>query len=244
VRKTTDKPPRRRRGRPPQGGPPVVDEARCLHAALEVFAGLGYEGTSVREIARRMGISHGLLNARFGAKHALWMAAVCHGMDQLHGHMARIEGGPDEQADLVEQMRRACLNFLLGLVEVPAIIQLMNTEGARRSERLDHIVATFFRRRTWRIHTLLKQGQKAGVFRKLHVAVPFTLLAHGAGALVVLRPLAEAVDARLGKPSGKLMRAAEEAVDLIVRGLLARGSPGPGHTSRRSPTRVARPGRR
>ncbi|MCC7258786.1 MAG: helix-turn-helix transcriptional regulator [Gammaproteobacteria bacterium] len=194
--------------------------------ALEVFAELGYEGTSVREIARKLGVSHGLLNARFGSKHALWMAAVSYGMDHLHSHMARIDGTPDLQADLVEQMRCACRNFLLGLVETPAIIQLMNTEGGRRSERLDHIVGTFFRGRTWRIDTLLKQGQKQGVFRPVHTAVPFTLLAHGAGALVILRPLVEAVDVRLGKSSGKLMRAAEEAVDVLVRGLLT--GPGPG----------------
>lgn len=219
--KVSHRPLRRRRGRPPQGDALAVDEDRCLQVALEVFAAHGYEGTSVREIARKLGVSHGLLNARFGSKHALWVAAVSFGMDLLHGHMARIEGSPDQQADLVEQMRRACLNFLLGLVEVPAIIQLMNTEGARRSERLEHIVETFFRGRAWRIHTLLKQGQKQGVFRKVHVAVPFTLLAHGAGALVVLRPMVEAVDARLGQPSGKLARAAEEAVDILVRGLLA-----------------------
>lgn len=215
-------PVRRRRGRPALDDALAVDDDECLRVALETFAALGYEGASVRDIARRLHVSHGLLNARFGSKEALWLAAVSHGMEKLHDRMARIDEAGGAQGDVVRQMRCACVNFLLGLAEIPAIIQLMNTEGARRSARLDHIVDTFFRDRPWPIHTLLKQGQKEGVFRRVHTAVPFTLLAHGAGALLVLGPMVEAVDARLGKrSSGQLTRAAEEAADLIVRGLLS-----------------------
>lgn len=213
---------RRRRGRPARDDALAVDDSACLQVALETFAELGYEGTSVRDIARRVHVSHGLLNARFGSKHALWMAAVDQGMEKLHDYMSRIDDDPRQQDDLVQQMHRTCVNFLLGLAENPAILQLINAEGTRRSERLDHVVDMFFRGRTWRIHTLLKQGQKQGVFRRVHVAVPFTLLAHGAGALLVLTPLVEAVDARLARrAAGRLTRAAAEAADIIVRGLLA-----------------------
>ena len=67
----------------------------------------------------------------------------------------------------------------------------------------------------------LAQGQAAGVFRQMHVSVPFTMLAHGAGALVALRPLVEAVDRRLRTEPEALSGTIASAADLIVRGLRA-----------------------
>lgn len=218
----------RTRGRPALAGDMGVDEAECLRAALNAFAENGFEGTSVREVARTLRISHGLLHAKFGSKRALWEAAVGHGMDLLHAHMSRFpaaEGPGDGNGDVVVRMRRACRDFVIGLAEVPAIIQLMNIEGARGGDRLRYIADTFFRGRLWPIQSLLFEGQTAGRFRSVHVAVPFTLLAHGAGALIALRPLVDATDARVRHPAADPIAFALEAADLIVRGLLVDGGP-------------------
>jgi AcrR family transcriptional regulator len=61
-----------------------LDDGACLDRALEAFAERGFEGASLREIATACGVSHGLLNARFGSKLGLWTAAVEQGMDRLH----------------------------------------------------------------------------------------------------------------------------------------------------------------
>lgn len=200
----------------------AVDDRACLRAALTAFADQGFDGTSVREVARTLGISHGLLHAKFGSKRALWEAAIGYGMDLLHAHMSAL---PVEQAqgDIAQRMRVACRNFVVGLSQVPAIIQLMNVEGARTGDRLTFIADRFFRGRVWPIQSLLVEGQAAGLFRAMSAAVPFTLLAHGAGALIVLRPLVEATDpGGLAVPTGPADHAME-AADLIVRGLLADG---------------------
>ena len=211
----------RRRGRPALADqPPAADEA-LLDRALEAFAERGFEGASLREIARAAGVSHGLLNARFGSKLALWTAAVDQGMERLHAAMGRHQSGLPVDAGIEERMRAACIDFLHTLADRPAIVQLMNVEGARRSERLDYIVETFFRGRHWPFTQLLAQGQASGVFRPMHVSVPFTMLAHGAGALVVLRPLVEAADKRLRTRPEALAQTIASAADLIVRGLKA-----------------------
>ncbi len=213
--------PTRRRGRPALADqPPAADEA-LLDRALEAFAERGFEGASLREIAAAAGVSHGLLNARFGSKLALWTAAVDRGMERLHAAMARHRASLPAEASIEQRMRAACEDFLHTLAEQPAIVQLMNMEGARSSERLDYIVATFFRGRAWPFTELLAEGQSRGVFRKVHVSVPFTMLAHGAGALVVLRPLVEAADRRLRTEPEALSRTIASAADLIVRGLKA-----------------------
>ena len=215
----TDTPIRRGRGRPALHDGTSVDDEACLRAALTAFADNGFDGTSVREVARSLGISHGLLNAKFGTKTALWRAAVGYGLDLLHTKMSELPDAPDAPGDIVERMQFACRNFVVGLTQVPAIIRLMNIEGAQQSDRLDYITRTFFRGRVWPFHTLLREGQEEGVFRPMHRSIPFTLLAHGAGALVALRPLIDAAVDEDARQTDDGLAAASAAADIIVRGL-------------------------
>lgn len=211
---------KRSRGRPSLDADRALDEAECLRAALDAFAEHGFEGTSVREVARTLNVSHGLLNAKFGSKRALWEAAVDFGMETLHASMSRLPSPEHENPDIVQRLRDACCNFLEGLMEVPALVRLMNVEGTARSDRLEHIAAKFFHRRIWPLQTLLREGQEAGIFREVPAAVPFTLLAHGAGALIALGPLMNAADVSLNHAPRSAIGNAKEAAEIIVRGLL------------------------
>ncbi len=215
---------RRKRGRPSAEDGEILNESACLETALAAFAERGFEGASIREIARQLGVSHGLLNVRFGSKHSLWRAAVDHGMERLLACMSRINDDSAAATDIPGQMRRACVNFLLGMAEQPAILQVMNNEGTRPSDRLDHVVETFFRSRAWPFATLLRKGQESGIFRPVNIIVPFTMLAHGAGAIVALRPFMAAVDAGWSTAPGSIRRAAEDAADILVHGLMAKGA--------------------
>lgn len=210
---------KRRPGRPSLGDQSPLDDEACLDRALEAFAERGFEGASLREIANACGVSHGLLNARFGSKLGLWTAAVDHGMDRLHHGMVVLQTRLSDSTGIEERMHAACVDFLSTLAAYPAIIQLMNIEGSRGGPRLDYIVETFFRNRQWPFAALLQEGQGAGLFRDVHIAVPFTMLAHGAGALVALRPLVEAVDERLRQAPEAQAKLISSAADLIVRGL-------------------------
>jgi hypothetical protein len=62
-------PPRRRRD-------PEASRAAILEAAREVFAERGYAGATIREIARRAGVTHGLVMRHFGAKERLLIEAL------------------------------------------------------------------------------------------------------------------------------------------------------------------------
>src|SRR5690242_19294740 len=68
-----DKPPPNRRG-------PYAKTARrrqeILRTAIEVFAEYGYHGSSVREIAARVGLSETGLTHHFGGKSALLAAVI------------------------------------------------------------------------------------------------------------------------------------------------------------------------
>jgi AcrR family transcriptional regulator len=61
--------PRRRRD-------PVASSAAILAAAREVFAERGYTRATIREIAKRAGVTHGLVMRHFGSKAQLLTAAL------------------------------------------------------------------------------------------------------------------------------------------------------------------------
>jgi AcrR family transcriptional regulator len=64
----------RRRGRPPKSDAADTKEL-LLQAALALFAEKGFEGTSVRDIARSVGLSESVLYAHFDSKRAIFDAA-------------------------------------------------------------------------------------------------------------------------------------------------------------------------
>ncbi len=70
----------RARGRPAHS---AVSDDILLETALQSFGENGYDGASVREIARRLEVSHNLIPQRFGSKENLWYAAVDHGFGRL-----------------------------------------------------------------------------------------------------------------------------------------------------------------
>nr|WP_296070085.1 TetR family transcriptional regulator [uncultured Actinoplanes sp.] len=61
----------RKRTRDPEG-----KRAAILAAARAVFAENGYEKATIREIARRAGVTHGLVVLHFASKEKLFLAAV------------------------------------------------------------------------------------------------------------------------------------------------------------------------
>ena len=65
----------RRRGRPPKAVA-VDTKAELMSAALRLFAAHGYEGTSVRAIARAVGLSESALYAHFDSKRAIFEAVL------------------------------------------------------------------------------------------------------------------------------------------------------------------------
>src|SRR5258707_3177984 len=69
------KAPARGVGRPAQPTD-IPSESEILGRGLAAFAELGYDGASVRELARRLGVSHNFINDRYGSKAQFWRAVI------------------------------------------------------------------------------------------------------------------------------------------------------------------------
>jgi len=79
--------------------PREFDEATALEAAIECFWHRGYEATSVRDLADKMGISAPSLYNAYGDKHALFAQALERYLDlSARALIKELEELPPKQA--------------------------------------------------------------------------------------------------------------------------------------------------
>ncbi len=207
----------RRRGRP-AGGSPAADEASVLDAALELFADVGYDGASVRDLCRRLGVSHNLLHQRYGSKERLWYAAVDRGFRDLAEEFIDAATGASDDLD---ELRRVMVRFLEVAALNPSLLRIINAESARGGPRLDHIVDAYLAPAM----ALMEEGatrlRDAGHLRPISTPVLYVLVTHGAGGVLALGPLADRLGmGELRRDPASVRRYAEDVVDLILAGLL------------------------
>lgn len=114
-----------------------------LGVALEVFAELGYDGASTREIAARAGVNRGLIPYYFGNKEALWKEAVNEAFAESRAGVAAFW---ERHADSTPVDRDELESIVRGLVSFaasnPAFNRFMTEEGKRDSLRMQWLVDT------------------------------------------------------------------------------------------------------
>lgn len=208
----------RARGRPAQT---AVSDAALLEAALQSFAENGYEGASVREIARRLDVSHNLIPQRFGAKEKLWYAAVDHGFGQLARDLKR------EAQTLGSDELLVLRGLIVSFIEInalhPSLLQIINQEASQPGPRLDYLFENYIKPvrefgEAWLDH-LAEQGRT----KPISVTLFYFLMTHGAGGMFALPGLAKRLDkGAKGKTKLSVRQQAERAVSIIFDGLLPR----------------------
>ena len=138
--------------------------ARIIEAAREAFSTMGFEGASLRSVAKEAGVQHQLATYYFKTKEELWMAV----MDELAiGFFARlgerIRGL--EGVDAPTKLRLVVREFVKYSAEYPQLHRLMTMEGRRESERLAWLIKRHVSR-FYSISTkLIREAQALGVVR-------------------------------------------------------------------------------
>src|SRR5271170_1433788 len=125
----------RGRGRPRADTLHAVPEARVLDLAFHAFARNGYEGTTLRALAKQLDVSHNLLNVRFGTKSSLWRRAVDARVARAAPpvYAAFDAAGLDDEARLKQFIHRFCR----WAQENPELVGITNVECRHASWRLD-----------------------------------------------------------------------------------------------------------
>ncbi len=209
---------KRARGRPAQSA--VSDDA-LLEAVLQSFAENGYDGASVREIARGLDVSHNLIPQRFGSKEKLWYAAVDHGFGRLiQDLMQEAERLGSDELLVLRGLIASCIEMT---ALHPSLLQIINQEATQPGPRLDYLFAKYIKPirdfgDAWLVR-LAEEGRMAPV----SVTLLYFLITHGAGGMFAL----PALTSRLGGSARELDSAgireqAESAVNVLFDGLLVR----------------------
>nr|WP_275588855.1 TetR/AcrR family transcriptional regulator [Croceicoccus hydrothermalis] len=207
----------RGRGRPRADAKESVDEAALLRTAFTTFANLGYEAATMRAMARELGVSHNLLNVRFGKKSQLWKAAV----DWRLKEAARdVEIAFDPTRSPEEQLRDLVFRFCRWAIINSDIVAISQQEGREPSWRLDYLTERFTLPFQRRLQKLLEQVASGTSLRPLGSSALLALLVHGVGSFFALGPLYERMlpDA----PQGSAGRQTDEdRADTMAEFLLA-----------------------
>lgn len=151
--------------------PREFDETAALDAAVRCFCAHGYEATSVRDLAARMGITGASLYNAFGDKRALYRRALDHYRNQsVRERIIRLEStlAPRQaiQAYFAEIIGRAtCTRPTRGCMLVHCALEVAPHDPEFRrivARELDEIEGFFCR--------TLRAGQQAGVIAARHSA--------------------------------------------------------------------------
>jgi TetR/AcrR family transcriptional regulator len=178
----------RRKGRPRADKSPATSD-EILLVALRSFADRGYDGTSVRELNPALGVSHNLINRRFGSKERLWRAVV----DRWFGELVDVLAPSAILAgfgDPLELLREFVVTFIEVNARRPEMARLMNVEASLGGPRLDYIFERFVTPCLLPAANLATKLQAEGKMRPAPGGTLFFLIAHGATAPTAHRPLA------------------------------------------------------
>jgi TetR/AcrR family transcriptional regulator len=173
---------RRTRGRPladASVGPDVI-----LRAARRTFAKRGYDATSVREVARELGIDAALIAHHFGTKETLWLAVVEQIADLAEPMFDALRALRTSSLPHRERMRRAIELCVDHEFDEPDIGMFFSTAATEEGARLDRLRERLVRPYHDAMFPLLAEAVDAGAIRPVDPDVLFFMIASAVGTTV------------------------------------------------------------
>jgi TetR/AcrR family transcriptional regulator len=208
----------RRRGRPRADAAHAVPEAHVLDLAFHAFARKGYEGTTLRALAKQLGVSHNLLNVRFGTKASLWRCAVDARVARAAPpvYAAFDAPGLNEEARLRQFIHRICRWAL----ENPELVGITNVECRHASWRLDYIVDGYLLPFKQRLDELMERVAAIRPVRPLSTTALMSVLVQGVGFYFDSGPMLERLGAAEEIAAPHLDTQLSVFAEFILAGLL------------------------
>ena len=160
---------------------------RILATALELFSELSFDGATTREIARRSGVTQGLLNYHFSSKDELWRAAV-------DGIFAELNDAVDKRAeglrgvDSLTVAKLLIRDFVYFSARYPQLHRIITQECKTDGPRMDWLVERHVRPRFEQTTALFARLVEAGDVPDIPVAHLYYILTGAGPTMFVLAP--------------------------------------------------------
>jgi TetR/AcrR family transcriptional regulator len=159
-----------------------ITRDRLLVAAIELFAERGYDAIGTREIETAAGVKRGLITYHFGAKEALWKAAM-ERLFESHAEELNLAAEASSELDPAARLESAIRAFVRYSAELPEVNRIMVQEGKHDEWRLEWIVDRLVRPYYELTRRLHDEAVAAGLAPPMdHVHFHYILV--GAAALI------------------------------------------------------------
>ncbi len=190
-----------------------LDNSELLEKALEEFAIKGFEGTSVRNLCRKINVSHNYVVQKYGSKDRLWEMSVDFGFKNLATRLAEAVNAAPK--DPLIRLKTVLCQYIVVMAENPSIIQIINQESTVNSRRLNFIYDNY----VGPIHLLadgyIRNLVSQGLIRYISPIELHFLIGHGAGGIVSQVHLSKRFI-----PEGDLNEFALDAVKIVFNSIL------------------------
>lgn len=163
-------------GRTP-GATAAGTRERLLRAAADVFAGRGYEGTRVADIAETAGLSNGALYAYFASKAELLVGAL-----RVHGRRLLADLVAAEPSRSITDLLLVTGRSLRRRPEPDRYLVIEGLVAARRDADVAALMRDYMRERADWLAGLVREAQERG---ELDPALPPDAVAHFCLSLAV-----------------------------------------------------------
>jgi len=148
----------------PADAPDAPTRDRILSAAEALFAAHGFDGTSMRDVAARVGLNAASLYNHFASKQALYEAVLERGIAPLLQEIARAASHP---APPGPELGDAVIDALMHqLGRTPHLPRLVQHEAVRGGEHLARLARRFIRPLFSEGLAALKRSPEAGRFEE------------------------------------------------------------------------------
>lgn len=197
--------------------PPADVEARLIAAALQLFGQKGYDGVSVREVARAAGVTTPNVYYYFGSKRGLYLRLL---HDLLERRSTALRIALQEPGDPITRLRRMLEAYIWfdrdAPVEREAQLFLLREIYGLGSDMFRELVTEHDASSRRALRQVIDEGIRLGVFRP--VRVDHTVMAMFGVMLTFIRRAA--LGAKV-QPSD----AVTQVMDVFVEGLRNRDMP-------------------
>jgi AcrR family transcriptional regulator len=135
-----------------------------LQAAEKLFAENGFDGTSVRDIAKQANINIAMISYYFGSKEKLLDALVVYRTSDLKVQLDNIL---DETFSPMEKIDRFIDLYIHRINRNKCVYQIVHTELANKKRILDIKTFTKVKKKNLSyLQQIIEEGQQQGIFKK------------------------------------------------------------------------------
>lgn len=147
-------------------------QIEILLVAEKLFAEKGFDGTSIRDIAKTAAINIAMISYYFGSKEKLLESVVIFRISDLK---LQLESIYEEQLSPIEKIEKIIAVYILRLYRNRCVYQILNFENASNKRNINFSAFTEVKKENLlSFQKIIQEGQEKGVFKR-NINIPLIM---------------------------------------------------------------------